>query len=47
MEAVEDMALPDTLTFAWADKATLNPCSNEKFGKCSDLSLSLWKVAAD
>jgi hypothetical protein len=41
------MALPDALAFAWADKAALNPCGNEKFGKCPNLCLSLWKVAAD
>jgi hypothetical protein len=41
------MALPDALSFAWADKATFNPCGNEKFCKCPNFSLTFRKVAAD
>ena len=41
------MALPDALAFAWADQATFNPCGNEKFSKCPNLSLALWEVAAE
>jgi hypothetical protein len=41
------MALPDALAFAWADKATLNACSDKKFRKGTDLRFSLWEVAAD
>jgi hypothetical protein len=41
------MALPDALAFAWADKATFNASGDEKFSKCPNLSLALWKVAAD
>jgi hypothetical protein len=47
MEAVKDMALPDTFAFAWADKATLNSGSYQKFGIGLNLSFALWKVAAD
>jgi hypothetical protein len=41
------MAIPDSLTFAGADQATLNPCARQKLSECPDFSLALWKVAAD
>ena len=47
MEAVEDMALPDTFALAWADKATLNSGSYQELCIGTDFSSALWKVAAD
>jgi hypothetical protein len=47
MEAVEDMALPDTIALARANQATLNSGTYQELGKCPNLSFSLWKVAAD
>jgi hypothetical protein len=47
MKAVEDMAIPDALAFARPNKATLNSGGDQEFGKGSNLSFSLWEVAAD
>ena len=47
MKAVEDMALPDAFAFAGPDQATLNSGGDQEFGKGSNLSFSLWEVAAD
>jgi hypothetical protein len=41
------MAIPDALAFARSYEATLNSGGDEKFGKCRNLSFSLWEVAAD
>ena len=47
MEAVKDMALPDTFAFAGPNEATLNPGSYQEFSVSLNLCLALWKVAAD
>jgi hypothetical protein len=46
-ERVEDMALPDTLTFTGADEATLNTCPFKEVGIGADSRLFLGEVASD
>jgi hypothetical protein len=41
------MALPDAFTLARANKASLDSGGHQEFGKCPNLSLALWEVAAD
>jgi hypothetical protein len=41
------MAIPDALALSGSDQATLNTRACEEIGKCPNLSLTLWKVAAD
>ena len=47
MEAVEDMALPDTFALTRADEATLNSGSYQELGIGADFSFALREVAAD
>ena len=41
------MALPDSLTFAWADEATLDTGPFEEIGISADRPLLFRKVASD
>ena len=47
MEAIEDMALPDTFALTRPNEATLNSGSYQEFGIGLNLCLAFWKVAAD
>jgi hypothetical protein len=44
-KAVEDVALPDALSFAGPDEATLDTCSDEELRVGGNLLFSLRKVA--
>jgi hypothetical protein len=47
MEAVEDMAVPDTFALARPNEATLNSGGYQELCIGADFSFALWKVAAD
>ena len=46
-EGVEDMALPDSITFTGADQAALNTGTFKEIGVGADSPLFLRKVAGD
>jgi hypothetical protein len=41
------MAIPDPLPFSGSDEAALNARARQEVGKCPDLRLTFWEVAAD
>jgi hypothetical protein len=41
------MALPDPLTFAWANKSSLNACGGEELGVGADSVLLPRKILGD
>jgi hypothetical protein len=41
------MAIPDAFAFSGPNETALNTCAGQEFGKCLNLRLTLWEVAAD